>query len=135
MTPKAAIVPNNELTVRWHLGSNAKRDRTYPYMKENDTVKNMIKKDSNTKLYIPKWSATTYVVDTIPTDPSDNTKLYYVKSSDPQLKYRNVLIHEILLILVSICLNIRKLLIYIYIYRLKNDFVREVWIKTNENIQ
>ena len=88
MTPKEAREPKNELTVRWYLWSNAKRGRQYPEIKENDTVKIMIKKDSKTKGYLPKWSSTTYVVDTITTDPGDDTKLYFVKSPGPQLKYR-----------------------------------------------
>ena len=98
MTPKEARDPKNELTVRWYIWSNAKRDRKYPDIKENDTVNIMIKKDSNTKWYMPKWSATTYVIDTTTTDPGDDTKLYVVETPDPQRKARSFLRHEILLV-------------------------------------
>ena len=48
--------------VSFNLWNNAKRNRKYPDLKVGDEVRVVIKKDSKTKGYMPKWSTEKYKV-------------------------------------------------------------------------
>ena len=62
MKPNEARKESNKLMVSFNLWSNAKRNRRYPEIKVGDEVRVMIKKDSKTKGYMPKWSTDKYTV-------------------------------------------------------------------------
>ena len=56
MTPNQAKKEGNAMLVSFNIWNIAKRNRTYPELKIGDEVRVMIKKDSKTKGYMPKWS-------------------------------------------------------------------------------
>ena len=62
MSPNEARKEGNKLMVSFNLWNNVKRKRQYPEIKLQDEVRFMIKKDSKTKGYMPKWSPTVYKV-------------------------------------------------------------------------
>ena len=62
MKPTDARKESNRLMVSFNLWNNAKRNRKYPDLKVGDEVRVMIKKDSKTKGYMPKWSTDKYKV-------------------------------------------------------------------------
>ena len=62
MSPNQAKKEGNKLMVSFNLWNNAKRNRKYPDLKVGDEVRVVIKKDSKTKGYMPKWSTDKYKV-------------------------------------------------------------------------
>ena len=62
MSPNDAKKIGNKEVVWFNLWDRAKRNRQYPKIAVNDSVRVKIKKDSKTKGYDPKWSVTVYNV-------------------------------------------------------------------------
>ena len=63
MSPNDAKKRSNELVVKWHLWNNANRERRYPKLEVDDSVRVMVKKEAGkTKGYMPKWTTEKYNV-------------------------------------------------------------------------
>ena len=62
MIPNDATKSDNRLLVSFNLRGNAKHDRKYPKISPNEHVRILMKKDSKTKRYFPKWSEKVYEV-------------------------------------------------------------------------
>ena len=62
MTLTNAKKKSNEMVVKLHLRSNAKRNRKYPNLNEGSNVRTIIKQDGKRKGYNPKWSKQFYKV-------------------------------------------------------------------------
>ena len=62
MTPNEATRKDNRLLVSFNIRENAKHDRKYPKILVGGHVRILLKKDSKTKGYFPKWSPTIYAV-------------------------------------------------------------------------
>ena len=62
MSPNDAKKPQNEMTVKFNLELKAKKNRKYPPLSKDNAVRVMIKKDTKTKGYFPKWSKEVYKV-------------------------------------------------------------------------
>ena len=56
MTPNEARKPSSSTDVSFHLWNNSKHDRKYPVLHVGDPVRVLMKKQTHTKGYHPKWS-------------------------------------------------------------------------------
>jgi hypothetical protein len=78
MSPNDATIHKNQLMVSFNIWDNVKRNRKYPDIEVGDEVRVMIKKDSKTKGYFPKWSVAKHTITSINKDGyyeiSDTTK-------------------------------------------------------------
>ena len=62
MTPNQAKIPANELLVKFNINEHSRMDRKYPELLVGSNVRALLRKDTKTKGYLPKWSPTVYKV-------------------------------------------------------------------------
>ena len=62
MTPNQAKIPANELLVKFNIHEHSRMDRKYPELLVGSNVRALLRKDTKTKGYFPKWSPTVYKV-------------------------------------------------------------------------
>ena len=86
MSPNQARQDGKDLMVAFNLWNNAKRNRQYPKLEVGDEVRIMIKKQSHTKGYFPKWSTEKYKITYINGNP------YLVNDNKRKVYYRNELL-------------------------------------------
>ena len=86
MTPNEATKKDNRLFVSFNIRENVKYDSKYPKIIVSDHVRVLMKKDSTTKGYFPKWNQSVFEVIFI---ENDN----YVINDGKRKLYRR---HEIL---------------------------------------
>ena len=62
MTPNQAKIPANELLVKFNINEHSRMDRKYPELLVGSNVRALLRKDTKTKGYFPKWSIDVYNV-------------------------------------------------------------------------
>ena len=62
MTPNQAKIPENELLVKFNINEHSRMDRKYPKLDVGSNVRALLRKDTKTKGYFPKWSIEVYKV-------------------------------------------------------------------------
>ena len=62
MTPNQAKIPANELLVKFNINEHPRMDRKYLELLVGSNVRALLRKDTKTKGYFPKWSIDVYNV-------------------------------------------------------------------------
>ena len=90
MTPKEAMKPSNQLSVKLNLELKRKHSRKYPEINVGDQVKLFKKKTLMDKERVSNWTKETYIVESI--HESMGQKFYKLENRPKQLMRSEILL-------------------------------------------